>query len=305
MIHGSKHQLLHMLSASVSFHGLTSALTSTVNYCSNMQRPREASPSNQNESSSRAESVTQERPSTLDDNAVNEHASEKDSIRSATNDVHVKGQQDDITADHDPPRRRLRRQAGQIFDPRRFGDIRTLYASENTPSPSPHLSDPEDAPNRPHIVPPPDGWSSTEEPSPRQAFPPEWETPVVQSPAPVDIPQTPSAHNLDPRESSTRSEAITCVKELIELRTASPIITLQCLRYLDFQLTIAERQYLIEIAKYAGTIARTEYKHHRDSHQSLSTSLRRHIKMPLPDVDDYEHYPRDLKLQVKQLEDAV
>jgi hypothetical protein len=33
--------------------------------------------------------------------------------------------------------------------------------------------------------------------------------------------------------------------------------------------------------------------------------LRCHIELPLPDVDDYEHYLRKLKLQVKQLEDSV
>lgn len=303
MIHGGNHQLLQMLFAFISFRGLTSALTSAVTYCSNMQSPREAIPSNQNGSSSRAESVscvTQEQPSTLDDNAVNDHASENDSIVSATNDVHANGQQDDIAADHDPPRRRLRKQAGQIFDPRRFGDIRTLYANRDTPSPSLHLSDPEAAPNRPHTVPPQDRWSSTEESSPRQALPPEWGTPVLQSPAPLDIPQT-----IPAQDSLTRSEAITCIKELIELRTASSTKTLQCLKHLDFQLTTSERQYLVEIGKYAGTIARTEYKQHHADWQSLSASLRRHIELPLPDVDDYEHYLRDLKLQVKQLEDAV
>jgi hypothetical protein len=307
MIHGSNHQLLHMLSASVSFHGLTSALTSTVNYCSNMQRPREASPSNQNGSSSRAKSVTQERPSTLDDNAVNEHASENDSIRSATNDVHISGQQDDVTADHDGPRHRLRRQAGQMFDPSAFSDLRRVYGNRNASSPSLHLSDPEAAPNRPHnhIVPPPDGWSSTKESSPRQAFPPEWGTPVVQSPATLDLPQLPSAHNLNSREGLTRSEAITCTKELIELHTASPTKTLQCLKNLDFQLTTSERQYLIETAEYAGLIARAEYHHHRTNYDTQSASLRRHIELPLPDVDDYEHYLRKLKLQVKQLEDSV
>jgi hypothetical protein len=110
----------------------------------------------------------------------------------------------------------------------------------------------------------------------------------VLSPAPLGIPQIPSAHNLDPQDPLTRSEATTCTKELIELRTASPSKTLQCLKYLDFQLTTSERHYLIEIAKHAGIIARGEYKQNRNSRQSLSASLRRHIELPLPDVDDYE-----------------
>jgi hypothetical protein len=305
MIHGSNHQLLQMLSTFSSFHGPTSALTSVVNYCSNMQRPRQASPSNENGSSSRAESVTQEQPSTLDNNAVSDHASENDSIRSATNDVHINGQQEDSTTNHDPPRNRLRRRAGQVFDRSAFSDLGRVYANRNASFPSLHLSDPEAAPYIPHIVPPPDGWSSTEESSPPQAFPLEWGTPVVVPPAPLDIPQTLPAHKLDPQNPLTRSEAITCIKELIELRTASSIKTLQCFKNLDFQLTTSERQYLIEIAKYAGIIARREYKQHRDSSQSLSESLCRHIGLPLPDVDDYEHYLRDLKLQVRQLEDAV
>jgi hypothetical protein len=139
-----------------------------------MHRPGQASPSNQNGSSSRAESVTQVQPSTLNDNAVNDHVSEHDSIRSATNNVLINGQQEDSTTDHDGSRRRLRRRAGQILDTMAFIDLRRIYANRNTSSPSLHLSDPEAAPHRPHIVPPPEGWFSTEESSPRQAFPPEW-----------------------------------------------------------------------------------------------------------------------------------
>jgi hypothetical protein len=77
------------------------------------------------------------------------------------------------------------------------------------------------------------------------------------------------------------------------------------LKNLDLELTTEERENLISIAKRASTIARGKYQKRHTSYQALPASLRKYIELPLPDVDDYEQYVRDLKLQVTQLEDAV
>jgi hypothetical protein len=211
MNHSDKYKLLQMPFIPISLHYPTfefHLLRTT-----DMQRPRPASPSNQNGPSSRAERITQGSPFVLDGDPENSDVNGSRNAESATNDVHINGQQDDITIDHDGHRHQLRRQAGQLFDPSEFNELRRFYASRNTTSSSLQVSDPEDAPNRPHIVPPQDGWSSTEESSPRQIFPPEWGTLVVQSPARLDIPRSPSAHNLDSRERLNRSEAITVIKK--------------------------------------------------------------------------------------------
>jgi hypothetical protein len=270
-----------------------------------MQRLRVTDSPNQNGSSTRAESVTEEPPSVLDDYPENSDVNGSPSVEPATNYVHINGHQEDSTNDHDGFRHQLRRQAGRMFDPRGFSEFRRSYANGDPLTPSLQSPDSEDASNRPHVASPQDGWSSTGRSSPRQAFPPDQGTPVVKSPAPLDVAQTPPAQSLDSRVNITRSELITEIKELIELRTASSTRTLQCLKNLDSQLTTSEHGNLINIAKHAFTVARVEYNYHHASYQTLPASLRDYIELPLPDVDDYEQYIRRLKLQIEELETAV
>jgi hypothetical protein len=137
----------------------------------------------------------------------------------------------------------------------------------------PSFSDSEDAPNRPHIVPPRE-YSSD-----------------------------PENYN-----TQTREEKFAELTKLLRVPIASSNITLQRLGELESAPVAMQRKALLSAAKSAVSVAQAEYTRVHGIKQSvglLTPTLRRNAQVPLPYVQSYREYLRRIQMQAKQLHDDM
>jgi len=227
------------------------------------------------------------------------------SINTAVN-VDAGQEQDPIV--HQQPGHQLRRKKGRIFSGGVFGALRKLSGNKS-PSSS---SDPEDAPNRPHIVPPLHDSSDPE----RSSIPPQ-QNDVRHNPkskssraiGPAFKRATTTARRIDTGHALTPQEKLSEISELMRVKTAGAGITLQRLAELDggSELDGRERQEVLAIAREAANIASKEYARVRRTRPKmpLARILERNAEVPLAEVQDYKEYLRCLQLQAEELRDGV
>lgn len=199
------------------------------------------------------------------------------------------------------PKWSLRRKKGRIFDKGVLGVFRKLSGNKS-PSSS---SDPEDAPNRPHIVPPLHDSSDPERSSLRQrndvdrgsAALLEWSRATGSAVGAL----------VDPGYALTSQEKLSEITELLQVRTGSAGVTLQRLAELDCEIDGQERQGLLTIAKSAANVASREYSRVRRTRPKapLARMLERNAEVPLAGVNDYREYLRCLQLQAKELRNGA
>ena len=214
--------------------------------------------------------------------------------------IHVDtGQTPSRTKQHQP-KHQLRRKKGRIFGD---GVLRTLRKISGNKSPS--SSDPEDAPNRPHIVPPVHDSSDPEGSSLRHQNDAErGPTAVRKWSKAIDL----AAGTLvDPRNALTPQEKLSEITELLRVRTANTVVTLQRLAELGHELDGKERQGLLTIARAAADIASREYSRVRRTQPkaALAYMLERNAEMALAEASDYKEYLHCLRLQAKEIQDSV
>jgi len=159
----------------------------------------------------------------------------------------------------------LRRKKGRMFG--------KASSREISLDKRPFFSDPEDAPNQPHMVPP------------------------------LEDSRDPENYN-----TQTRQEMFSEVIELLRVLTMSSSITLQRIEELSSPPDAMQRRALLSAAKSAASIAQAEYTRIHGIKQSagfLNPTLRRNAEVPLPDVQSYREYLYRLQLQTKQLQDDM
>jgi hypothetical protein len=171
---------------------------------------------------------------------------------------------------------------------------------------SPSLSDPEDAPNRPQIVPPLHDSSDPEGSTLRDQNDAEHGLIAVAK-------RRLSAFRrgealLDPGSGLSPQDRLADTAELMRVRTAAAGITLQRLAELrDGELDGQERQGLLAIARAAANVASKEYARIRRTRPKapLVRMLERNAEVPFAEVQDYGEYLRCLRWQARELQDGV
>lgn len=201
------------------------------------------------------------------------------------------------TSQHQPEHQ-LKRKKGCIFG---VEPLRTISVSSS--------SDPEDAPNRPHILPPLHDSSSDPE---RSSIPQQNDVERGQTAFGASSNVTGSAFSLnnaliDPGYGLTVHEKLSEVTELIQVRTVSAGVTLQRLAELSYELDGQQRHSLLAIARSAGNFASKEYARVRRTRQKypLARMLERNAEVPLADVNDYKECLSCLQWQAKELQNGV
>jgi hypothetical protein len=215
--------------------------------------------------------------------------------------IHVDTGQEQQLAVHQQPQHQLRREKGRIFDNGFLGALKKI-GSNKSPSLS---SDPEDAPNRPHIVPPLHDSSDPERSTLRER------NDVEHGPAAVAR-QRLSAFGrgealLDPGSGLSPQDKRAETTELMRVRTAAAGGTLQRLVELNGELDGQGQQDLLTIAKAAANVASKEYARVRRTRPkaALARMLERNAEVPFAEVHDYEEYLRCLRSRARELQDGV
>ena len=170
--------------------------------------------------------------------------------------------EEDLSPGREQPKHLLRRKKGRIFDRVILRNIGLGH--------SPTFSDPEDAPNRPHIVPPPE--------------------------------RSNGLGGITPREKLSE------LSELLHVRTASSKITLQRLAELDSPLSAEERTSLLTIARSAAETALKEYNPVRHTQRPTMLSagtLERNAAVPRAGMLGYNEYLQAIQVQAKELQAGV
>ena len=200
------------------------------------------------------------------------------------------------------PEHQLKRKKGRIFG---VEPLKKTSGNKSTSS----SSDSEDAPNRPHILPPLHDSSSDPE---RSSIPQENDVSRGQAAIGTSSNVAGSAFRLnnaliDPGYGLTVHEKLSEVTELMQVRTASAGVTLQRLAELGYELDGQQRQSLLAIARSAGNFASKEYARVRRTRPKtpLTRMLERNAEVPLADVHDYKEYLSCLQWQAKELQDGV
>jgi hypothetical protein len=184
-----------------------------------------------------------------------------DQRESSTSVPQNKYGEEDFSPQHEQPRHPLRQKKGRIFGRAVFRELGMSMVS----SPS----DPEDAPNRPHSVPPLEDSS-------------DFGGSGVQRPY-------------------TTHKKVLEITELLQGKTASSNITLQRLAELESSLGAKERTSL---AKSAAAAAQKEYNRMRNIRKpagSRVSVLARNAEVPLPDVQSDREYVHRVQLQAERL----
>jgi hypothetical protein len=171
---------------------------------------------------------------------------------------------------------------------------------------SPSLSsDPEDTPNRPHIVPPLHDSSDPERSTLRERNDVEHGLAAVAK-------RRSSAFRrgealLDPGSGLSLQDKLAEATELMRVRTAAAGVTLQRLAELGDKLNERERQSLLTIARAAANVAWKEYARVRRTRPKapLARMLERNAEVPFAEVHDYGEYLRYLQWQARELQDGV
>lgn len=216
--------------------------------------------------------------------------------------VHVDTSQEQVAPRIQQPKHQLRRKKGRIFDNGILGAFRKI-GGNISPSTS---SDPEDAPNRPHIVPPLHDSSDPERSTLRER------NDVEHGPAAVAKRRLSAFRRgealLDPGSGLSPQGKLAETAELMRVRTAAAGVTLQRLAELgDGELDGQGRQGLLAIARAAANVASKEYARVRRTRPKapLARMLERNAELPFAEVHDYGEYLRCLRWQVRELRDGV
>jgi hypothetical protein len=210
------------------------------------------------------------------------------------------GQEQNLTY-HREPAHQLRRKKSRIFDNGFMGAFRKIGGNK-----SPSLSDPEDAPNRPHIVPPLHDSSDPEGSTLRDRNDAEHGLTAVAKRRSAAFRRGEAL--LDPGSGLSPQEKISEITELMRVRTAAAGVTLQRLAELgDGELDGQGRQGLLAIASAAANVALKEYAWVRRTRPKapLAGMLERNAEVPFAEVQDYGEYLRCLRWQVRELQDGV
>lgn len=246
-----------------------------------------------------------ERPSSLieDRQSDSEHRSlDTPSIDTV---IHIDTGQEQLPVRQDQPKHQLRRKKGRIFS--KGGVLGALRKFSGNRSPS-SSSDPEDAPSRPHIVPPLHDSSHPERSSIRRKYDVgHGYAAVGKSSKAIGSAFRRDLTLIDPRYALTAQEKLLEIMELIKVRTASPWVTLQRLAELDDTFDGQERQGLLEIARAAANVASKEYSGVRRTRPKklVARALERNAVVPLSEVNNYREYVGRLRLQAEEMQDSV
>lgn len=200
------------------------------------------------------------------------------------------------------PKHALRRKKSRIFNKGVLGVLRRISGNKSASS----SSDPEDAPNRPHIVPPLHDSSDPERSSLQYPNDVENSSPAVGTfSRAVGSAFKRDTGLVDPGCALTKEEKILEITELVRVRTASSGITLQRPAELDGKLDGQERQGVLEIARTAANVASREYSRARRTRpKTVARALERDVEVPFSGVNDYREYLRCLQRQAKELHDG-
>lgn len=215
--------------------------------------------------------------------------------------IHVDTGQEQNPPVHQQPKHQLRRKKGRLFDNGFLGALRKI-GSYKSPSLS---SDPEDAPNRPHIVPPLHDSSDPERSTLRE------QNDVEHGPEAVAKRRLSAFRRgealLDPGSGLSLQDKLAETTELMRVRTAAAGVTLQRLEELDDELDGQERQGVLAIASAAANVASKEYARVRRTRPKtpLARMLARNAEVPFAEVHDYGEYLLCLRWQARELQDGV
>lgn len=216
--------------------------------------------------------------------------------------IHVDTGQEQIAPREQHPKHQLRRKKGRVFDNGFLGALKKIGGNK-----SPSLSsDPEDAPNRPHIVPPLHDSSDPERSTLRDRNDVEHGSAAVSKRRSAAFRR--GVALLDPGSGLSPQDRLAETAELMRVRTAAAGVTLQRLAELgDGELDGQGRQGLLAIARAAANVASKEYARVRCTRPKapLARMLERNAEVPFAEVQDYGEYLRCLRWQARELQDGV